>query len=165
MTEHTASQPAVVIERTLDAPVALVWQMWTEPEHFKAWYGPNGASIPVAKMDVRVGGARLVCMEMETPKGTMQMWFSGEYREIVVNERLVYTESMSDEHGNVISPSEMGMPEGQPETTEVIVELEDLEGRTKMMMTHVGVPADSAGAGGWAMAFDKMVTHVGSLRG
>ena len=165
MNERTASQSAVVIERTLDAPVALVWQMWTEPEHFKAWYGPKGASIPVAKMDVRVGGARLVCMEMETPKGTMQMWFSGEYREIAVNERLVYTESMSDEHGNVISPSEMGMPEGHPETTEVIVELEDLGGRTKMMMTHVGVPADSAGADGWAMAFDKMATHLGSLRG
>lgn len=165
MTDSTASQAAVVIERTLDAPIALVWQMWTEPEHFKAWYGPNGASVPVATMDIRVGGARLVCMEMETPKGTMQMWFTGEYREIAVNERLVYTESMSDEDGNVISPSDMGMPEGHPETTEVIVELEDLGGRTKMTMTHVGVPADSAGAGGWAMALDKMATHVESLRG
>ena len=51
---------AVVIERTLNAPVALVWKLWTEPEHFQAWYGPTGATIPVAKMDVRVGGSRLV---------------------------------------------------------------------------------------------------------
>lgn len=35
----------VVIERTFDAPPELVWQMWTDPEHFKAWYGPMGASI------------------------------------------------------------------------------------------------------------------------
>ncbi len=162
-TNAGTSPDAVVIERTLDAPIGLIWQMWTEPEHFKAWYGPNGASVPVANMDVRVGGARLVCMEMETPNGGMQMWFTGEYREIVVNERLVYTESMSDADGNVKSPAEMGMPDGHPETTEVIVQLDDLGGRTRMTMTHVGVPADSGGAGGWAMAFDKMALHVASL--
>jgi uncharacterized protein YndB with AHSA1/START domain len=100
---------------------------------------------------------------METPNGGMQMWFTGEYREIVVNERLVYTESMSDADGNVKSPSEMGMPDGHPETTEVIVQLDDLGGRTRMTMTHVGVPADSGGAGGWTMAFDKMALHVASL--
>src|SRR5262245_63999794 len=92
---------AVVIERDFDAPVDLVWKMWTDPEHFKHWYGPDGASIPVAKMDVRVGGHRLVCMEVQMPNGPVQMWFAGEYREVVENQRLVYTESMSDEHGNV----------------------------------------------------------------
>lgn len=165
MTDTNTSRDAVVIERTLDAPVGLVWQMWTDPEHFKAWYGPNGASIPTAKMDVRVGGARLVCMEMATPDGTMQMWFTGEYREVVVDERLVYTESMSDEEGNVKSPADMGMAAGHPETTEVIVQLEDLGGHTKMTMTHVGVPADSGGAGGWAMALDKLAAYVDALRG
>ena len=165
MTDTNTSRDAVVIERTLDAPVGLIWQMWTDPEHFKAWYGPDGASVPTAKMDVRVGGARLVCMEMATPDGTMQMWFTGEYREVVVDERLVYTESMSDEDGNVKSPADMGMPEGHPETTEVIVQLENLGGRTRMTMTHVGVPADSGGAGGWAMALDKLAAHVDTLRG
>jgi uncharacterized protein YndB with AHSA1/START domain len=157
---HDGSQDAVVIERSFDAPVDLIWQMWTNPEHFKAWYGPDGATIPVAKMDVRVGGARLVCMEMQTPNGAMQMWFTGEYREVVENERLVYTESMSDEHGNVLSPSDMGMPEAHPSTTEVSVELEDVGGRTRMVMTHAGIPADSPGAAGWAMAFDKLAARV-----
>ena len=120
-----------MIERSFDAPVDLIWQMWTDPEHFKAWYGPDGATIPVAKMDVRVGGTRLVCMEMQTPDGPMQMWFTGEYREVVENERLVYTESMSDEHGNVLSPADMGMPDGHPTTTEVRVELDDVGGRTE----------------------------------
>ena len=115
MTDDSGSQDAVVIERSFDAPVDLIWQMWTDPEHFAAWYGPDGATIPVAKMDVRVGGTRLVCMEMQTPNGPMQMWFTGEYREVVENERLVYTESMSDENGNVLSPSDMGMPEGHPD--------------------------------------------------
>ncbi len=165
MSETDGTQAAVVIERTLDATPDIVWRLWTDPEHFKAWYGPSGASVPVAKMDVRVGGTRLVCMEMSTPNGAMQMWFTGEYREVVLNERLVYTESMSDENGKVISPSEMGMPEGHPETTEVIVQLEDLGGRTKMVLTHVGVPSDSGGASGWAMAFDKMAAHLESISG
>ena len=151
---------SVVIERHFDAPVELVWKMWTESEHFAAWYGPTGATIPVAKMNVRVGGSRHICMAMETPNGPMQMWFVGEFLEIVANERLVYTEAMSDEDGNVISPAQMGMPEGHPETTQVIVELEPVDGKTKMTMTHIGVPADSPGASGWGMAFDKLNAYM-----
>jgi uncharacterized protein YndB with AHSA1/START domain len=160
MTDDNTSRDALVIERRFDAPVELIWQMWTVPEHFKAWYGPDGAAIPVAKMDVRTGGTRLVCMEISTPEGAMQMWFTGEYREVVENQRLVYTESVSDENGNVASASDSGMPEGHPTTTEVRVELEDLGGRTRMIMTHTGIPADSPGAAGWVMALDKLAAHV-----
>jgi uncharacterized protein YndB with AHSA1/START domain len=160
MTNDKGAQDAVVIERSFDAPVELVWQMWTDPAHFAAWYGPDGATIPVAEMDVRVGGIRLVCMEMHTPGGPMQMWFTGEYRDVVENQRLVYTESLSDENGNLRSPSEAGMPEGHPTTTEVHVQLEDMDGRTRMVMTHVGVPSDSPGAAGWTMAIDKLASLV-----
>lgn len=146
----------VVIERTLEAPPSLVWQMWTDPQHFASWYGPMGAKIPVSELDLRVGGARKVCMEMETPNGPMQMWFVGEVKEIVENERLVYTEAMADAEGNVMSPAEMGMPEGAPSSTEVIVELSEVDGSTLLRLTHVGVPADSPGAQGWTMAIDKL---------
>jgi uncharacterized protein YndB with AHSA1/START domain len=162
MIDRSRSRDAVVIERSFDAPVGLIWRMWTEPEHFKEWYGPDGATIPVATMDVRVGGSRLVCMEMQTPGGAMQMWFTGEYREVVENQRLVYTESMSDEHGNVRSPADLGVPDGHPTTTEVRVELEDVGGRTKMVMTHAGIPADSPGATGWTMAFDELDAYISS---
>ena len=67
---------------------------------------------------------------------------------------------MADEHGNVIAPSAMGMPDDHPTVTEVTVLLEDLGGRTKMVMTHAGVPADSGGAGGWEQAFAKMAEHI-----
>jgi uncharacterized protein YndB with AHSA1/START domain len=151
---------AVVIERRFDAPVELIWKLWTEPEHFAAWYGPDGATIPVAKMDVRVGGTRLVCMEVSTPGGPRQMWFTGEYLDVVENERLVYTESMADEHGNVLTAADMGMPDGHPTTTEVRVELAAVDGGTRMVMTHSGIPADSPGAAGWAMALDKLAAHA-----
>ncbi|MFT7646741.1 MAG: hypothetical protein ACI8Y4_001478 [Candidatus Poriferisodalaceae bacterium] len=125
MTDTNASQDSMVLEHTFDAPVKLIWDMWTDPEHFKAWYGSLGAEIPVANLDVRVGGTRLVCMAMETPNGPMQMWFSGEFVEVNPTSRLVYTDAMSDEDGNVKSPVEMGMPDGHPTTTRIVVELED----------------------------------------
>jgi uncharacterized protein YndB with AHSA1/START domain len=164
MSDDDTAEDAVVIERSFDAPVEVIWQMWTDPEHFKGWYGPEGATIPVAEMDVRVGGTRLVCMEMQTPGGPMTMWFTGEYREVVENSRLVYTDAMSDEHGNVQSAADMGMPDGHPTTTEVRVELAATAGSTKMVMTHVGIPADSPGATGWTMAFDKLVAQVRARR-
>jgi len=151
---------SVTLERILDAPIDLVWQMWTEPEHFAAWYGPTGATVPVIEMDVTVGGTRHFCIEMQTPDGQSRMWFVGEYRVIDPPTRLVYTESMADPDGNRLSPEAMGLPGGHPEITEVTVELIDLDGRTRMVMTHEGIPADSPGAMGWNMALDKLEAHL-----
>lgn len=158
--DSTATVDRVVIERSFEAPPQLIWRMWTDSEHFQTWYGPDGVTIPVAEMDVRVGGRRLLCMQVETPDGSRQMWFTGEYLEVVENHRLVYTESMSDRDGNVLSPADAGMPEGHPPTTQVTVELEDLGNHTKMTMTHAGIPEDSPGAAGWEMAFDKLATEL-----
>ena len=156
-----SKEDAVVIERTFEANIDLIWQMWTNPEHFKNWYGPKGFTIPIADMDLRVGGKRLICMA--SPDGSMKMWTTGEYREIVPTERLVYTESPSDENGNLVSPSAMGMPEGYPAVTEVTVLLEEFGGRTKMVMTHAGVPASSGAGGGWEQAFDKLAGYLKTI--
>lgn len=155
----------VRIERTFDAPVDLIWAMWTEPDHFATWYGPMGATIPRADMDVRVGGRRHIAMQMQSPSGPMQMFFVGEYREVDPKTRLVYTERMADQDGNPMTAEQMGMPAGVPMETSIVVELEDLGTCTKMTMTHIGVPAESPGGQGWAMALDKMEARVADLRG
>ena len=152
---------AVVIERIFDAPQALIWQMWTDAEHFKQWYGPQGFTVPVADMDLRMGGKRTI--RMASPDGSMKMWTTGEYIEISPIERLVYTESPADENGNAVSPAAMGMPEGYPATTEVTVLLEAMGEQTKMVMTHAGMPADSGAGGGWNQAFDKLVSHIATV--
>jgi len=150
----------VTIERTFDAPIDLIWSMWTEAEHFARWYGPTGASIPKAEMDVSIGGRRFIAMEMQTPDGPMKMHFAGEYREIQPKTRLVYTEAMADADGNLMTAEQMGMPEGSPMETSVVVELSEVDGGTHVVMTHVGVPADSPGAMGWNMAIDKLEALV-----
>lgn len=41
--------------RLLDAPIDLVWEVWTTPEHIKEWWGPNGFSLTTKSMNVAVG--------------------------------------------------------------------------------------------------------------
>lgn len=156
----TDQQNWVKIEREFSASIDTVWAMWTNPDLFKQWYGPMGMSVPIAEMDVTVGGTRKICMEMKSPERSMSMWFIGVYKEINQPSRLVYTESMCDADGNIIPPQSMGMPEGHPDVTEVIVELSEADGKTKMKMVHIGVPAGTAGEGGWNQAIDKLAAAV-----
>jgi uncharacterized protein YndB with AHSA1/START domain len=77
MTLPTDTQ--ILITREFDAPKHLVYRAWTTPE----------LVTTVAEIDLRVGGRwRFV---MVTPDG-FEVAFSGEYREIVPDERLVWTE-------------------------------------------------------------------------
>ena len=99
-------------------------------------------------------------MEFQAPDGPMRMWFAGRYREVIENERLVYTESTTDEAGNVLAPADIGMPDDHPATTTVTVRLENVHGRTRMTMIHAGIPTDSPGAAGWTMALDKLDARV-----
>jgi uncharacterized protein YndB with AHSA1/START domain len=156
VTAQPTSNDRVVIERVLAAPRDLVWQMWVDPTHFAAWYGPTGARIPLAEFDLRPTGTRRVCMDVETPNGSMTMWFGGRFETIDPPSHLEYTEFISDERGQPVSPQSMGMPGDHPLVTTIIVDLEDLGDRTRMTMTHVGIPDGSPGASGWTMAFDKL---------
>jgi uncharacterized protein YndB with AHSA1/START domain len=152
MSPSTNTSDAIVIERTFNAPIDVVWRMWTDAEEFAGWYGPPNATIPVADFDLRVGGRRRVCMEMPTPNGSMRMWFGGEHRTIEPPTLLIYSEQVTDEHG---IPAPGGL------LTEVRVELTRADSATRMVMTHLGVPSDSPGAMGWNMAFEKLDKRLG----
>jgi len=146
----------ITIERLFAAPPAAVWAMWTDAGLFKTWFGPNGMTIPHAQMNVTIGGTRKICMQLDRPGQAMSMWFTGSYTEIDAPYRLVYTESMCQPDGTLISPASMGMPPGTPEQTQVQLDLTATEAGTKMRMVHVGIPAGSPGEGGWQQAFDKL---------
>ena len=61
--------------RVFDAPRALVWEAWSNPEHFQKWFAPKGLTMPGFHMDFRKGGA--VSMTMRAPDGTV---FEGDGR-------------------------------------------------------------------------------------
>src|SRR5262245_41399320 len=123
----------LVITRVFDAPRALVWKAWTEPEHFKKWWGPKDFTAPVAQIDLRVGGKYLACMR--GPDGK-DYWSTGVYREIVPNERLVYTDSFADARGNPVPASDYGMGGDWPMESVVTVILEEYQGKTRFTLRH-----------------------------
>ncbi len=155
----------IVITRIFDAPIEQVWKMWTEPEHFKKWWGPKDFTAPVIKMDMRAGGKYHWCMRGATTPGgetgkIQDFWTVGIYKEIIPMEKIVYTDNFADKDGNIIKPSEYGLAGEWPESSEVTVTFEDAgNGQTKMTLRHTGIPEgtmnEMTGAG-WKQSFDKM---------
>ena len=86
----------LTLTRVFDAPRRLVFKAWTEPEHLVRWWGPMGFTLPSCKLELRPGGAYRFCMR--SPEGTNH-WLVGAYREVVENERLVFTWAWEDEAG------------------------------------------------------------------
>jgi len=144
------------IIRVFDAPRELVWKAWSEPEHFKRWWGPKTFTAPECKLDFRVGGKYLACMR--APDGK-DYWSTGVYREIVPLQRIVYTDNFADEKGKIVPASFYGMPGDFPDETVVTVTFEDLGGKTRMTLRHAGMPAgkmSELAEQGWNESFDKL---------
>ena len=76
----TTAERTLIIERVFDAPRALVFKAWIEPERLVRWWGPQGFTMPSCTMDLRPGGA--FRFRMRSPEGT-DHWLRGVYREIV----------------------------------------------------------------------------------
>jgi uncharacterized protein YndB with AHSA1/START domain len=75
------------LSRELDAPVDLVWEVWTDPGHIAQWWGPEGFTNTISLMDVRPGGEwHLV---MHGPDGT-DYKNKSVFREVVPLKKIVY---------------------------------------------------------------------------
>lgn len=156
----------LVITRIFDAPRALVWKAWTEPERMKAWWGPRQYTAPVLKMDIRVGGRFLGAMESSDGK---RAWSKGEYKEIVPQQRLVVTDSFSDENGNTVPPSSYGMSASWPEELLLTVTFEDHDGKTRMTLRHsglTGIPEHDYQnmKQGWMESLDKLDEYLEKMK-
>ena len=91
------SDRELVVKRTFDAPVHIVFAAWSKPELFKQWWVPKsvGMSLVSCDMDIRTGGAyRLV---FSHPAFDQPMAFFGTYREVTPNQRIVWMNEESDE--------------------------------------------------------------------
>lgn len=84
----------IVLERIFDAPCELVWEAWTNPKHGAQWWGPDGFTMTIEKMDFRVGGVWKHVMH--GPDGTDYPNYS-VFRKIVEHERIVFEHSGGDD--------------------------------------------------------------------
>jgi len=157
----SAGPRGVEITRIFEASRELVWRAWTDPQQLMRWWGPAGFTSPTCQIDLRVGGKYLFCMQ--GPDGT-KIWSTGVYAEIIPLERLVYSDSFADEAGNAVPASHYGMGDEIPFAMVVTVTFEDLDGKTKMILRHEGLPAGELSemtAVGWNESFDKLAESLG----
>src|SRR5882672_1404439 len=85
--ESSATDRAISISRLLDAPIALVWEVWTDPDHIKNWWGPDGFTNTIQSMDIKAGGE--FNLVMHGPDGT-DYKNKSVYKEIIPFKKIVY---------------------------------------------------------------------------
>ena len=83
----TAVKPSLTIKRRFNAPPEKVYAAWIDPKKLAQWMGPSGTQRVEAECDLRVSGRYAIKMVMTDDEHNV----SGVYREIVPNEKLVFT--------------------------------------------------------------------------
>jgi uncharacterized protein YndB with AHSA1/START domain len=95
-TVERKSERELVVTRTFNGPVRIVFEAWTKPELLKRWWAPKstGVSLLSCEADVRVGGRYRFEFGQE---GSEPMAFFGRYLEVTPRSRLVWTNDESDD--------------------------------------------------------------------
>ena len=91
----------LIVERTLDAPRALVWKAWTTPEHLRKWWAPKPYETPECEMDLRPGG--IFYTRMTGPDG-FDFRGTGCFLEVVEGEKVTWTSAL----GAGYRPNDLG---------------------------------------------------------
>ncbi|GIT81229.1 hypothetical protein LLS1_28980 [Leifsonia sp. LS1] len=126
----------VVVRRILDAPVATVWRLWTDPELVTEWWGPEDYTSESATIDLRVGGAYVFGMRAPEYQGGAVSFTGGVYSAIVPHERLEFTQSITDEDGTPLPDDQL--PDGFTQGIRTVVEFRDVRGLTELTITEHG---------------------------
>lgn len=161
--------PEFVVTRVFDAPRALVWKVWTEPEHLKRWFGPKGFTMPACSLDLRPGG--VLHYGMRSADGH-EMWGKWTFREIVPPERLVVIVSFADAKGGV---TRHPMNATWPLETLSTLLLSEHEGRTTLTLRWAAHRAseverktfDSSHQNmrqGWTGTLDQLAAYLAEVR-
>ena len=146
-----SDKPELEIERTFDAPAALVFSMWSDPEHFAAWMGPEGFTCPVVEIDFREGGAYRALIVSDQ---TGESWFGGVYQAIAPHTHLSFTFTWNNTG-----------PSAGVETL-VTLKFEERDGRTTQTFHQapfLNNERRDSHRGGWTSAFEKLARRIEAL--
>ena len=172
LAEHLAEangKEIFVINRSFDAPLDLMFDMWTKPEHFSKWLPPIGMTMKFLRADIKAGGEGFYAME---GGDGLKMYGKVKYILIQKPDTLVYTQQFSDEMENI---TRHPLAPTWPETMLTTVKLtEEGPDRTRVTLTWEAygkvTPEElatfaSAKAGmtmGWTGSFDKLEDLIGN---
>jgi uncharacterized protein YndB with AHSA1/START domain len=131
-TFSTPSELEFRATRAFNAPQRLLWAAYTEPVHIKQWLlGPPGWTMPVCKVDLRVGGSWRYVWRQDD--GTV-MEMTGTYRDVTPTSRLVATERWGPEWPETVNTIEFAEHGGRTTVT-TTVRYPNVEARDAAMKT------------------------------
>lgn len=151
-----------VINRSFDAPIETMWDMWTKPEHFAKWLPPTGFTMNFKDVDIRAGGSGFYSMT----NGQFTMYGRLEYLSLHRPDHMSYTQCFTDAEGNLsrhpgapVWPERMltnvTFTEEGPAATRVTVRWEAYGDATAEEIA--AFVAEKPGmTGGWTGSFDKL---------
>ncbi len=141
----------LLIVRTFDAPVSLVFRLWEKREHMMRWLGPRTFTCTSLDLDFRPGGAWRACIESEAAG---PFWMGGQYREIERDRRIVFTFVGEDESGR------------RSVETLVTVTFSERDGKTVQSFHQTSFPtveSRDSHLSGWDQVFDKQQAYAERL--
>jgi len=158
-TQETANRE-VNISRVFNAPRELVFKAWSDPEHLKNWYAPNGCTIDIRAFDFKVGGVFHHCIKNPVYG---DCWILGVFNEITEPERIVNTMGFSNEAGDVIEESPESKDAEWPGKIQTTITFEDMDGKTKLTI-HQNVSEAVAKRSGayqsWLQMLDNLAAET-----
>ena len=167
--KESSGKEKFVINRSFDAPLELMFAMWTNPEYLSQWLPPTGFDMHFIRSDIRPGGSTFYFM---TGNDDVKFHGRAEYLKIRKPDCIVYTQQFCDENEKV---SRHPMAPTWPETMLSAVELaEEGPNRTRVTVTsepygattpeelEVFIKSKGGMTQGWTGAFDKLDAHLSS---
>ena len=88
--QNENTNPSGMEQRTsllLDASIELVWEVWTKPEHIQHWWGPDGFTNTIEKMQAEPGGEWIFVMHGPDGKSYPNKTI---FREVVRHKKIVH---------------------------------------------------------------------------
>lgn len=92
--KESSGKEKFVINRSFDAPLDLMFKVWTQPEQFAEWLGPTGSSMKFIRAEIKTGGNSFY--QMKNADGSV-MYGKINYLEIKKPDLLIYTQEFCDE--------------------------------------------------------------------
>jgi uncharacterized protein YndB with AHSA1/START domain len=164
--DRTDGRLDLTLERTIDAPRALVWRVWTDPEHVRKWFAPAPWTIADCEMDLRPGGVFRFVLRSSEGQDFPEL---GCFLEVVEQRKIAWTNVLRPG----FRPARLGEGEGCADLPfTAILTLEDRAGKTHYFVRVLH--QDEAGRNrheemgfhqGWNQCLDQLIDLVTRLKG
>lgn len=155
-----------VINRSFDAPIDVVYEMWTNPKHVSQWMPPTGFNMEYIRADIRPGGSAFYVMA----GNDIKMYGQAHYIELRQPDRLVYTQNFCDENEKMsrhpLAPTwpavmltTVTLTEEADNQTRVTVVWE-CQGQLTKEELETFISGRAGMTGGWTGSFDKLEGYL-----